>query len=171
LSKGLVQRGHYYAIVDESTPSSLTKRHPLIIPAPPTTTVQVCRARKICRHNWTGRKIEATDHKNVRKSRLQLADGASSSGDYIVDENSAHRLTTKADHIEKLLGHRQTSPTPKKLDLKHYVENGHQGQTRSTSVMSITWSGRRGHQSSIPSRRLMPARWLTASTIHRAKEA
>ena len=124
--KDCVQRGHYYAIVDEVDSILIDEaRTPLIISGPTDqTTDKYARARKIMPQLALGEEIEATDHKRQEELGLQLAEGQKFlTGDYIVDEKQRTIGVTDEGWItiEKLLGIDNIADA-ENWDLKHYVE-------------------------------------------------
>src|ERR1700691_1473645 len=87
--KDCVQRGHYYAIVDEVDSILIDEaRTPLIISGPTDqTTDKYARVRKIIPDLELGEELEWTDHRRQNELGIQLAEGQKYfSGDYIVDE-------------------------------------------------------------------------------------
>ena len=124
--KDCVQRGHYYAIVDEVDSILIDEaRTPLIISGPTDqTTDKYARARKIIPELELGEEVEALDHKRQDELGIQLGEGEKYfSGDYVVDEK--HRTIGVTDQgwetIEKLLGIGNIADA-ENWDLKHYVE-------------------------------------------------
>jgi preprotein translocase subunit SecA len=124
--KDCVQRGHYYAIVDEVDSILIDEaRTPLIISGPTEqTTDKYARARKIIPELELGEEVEALDHKRQEELGIQLGEGEKFfSGDYVVDEK--HRTIGVTDQgwetIEKLLGIGNIADA-ENWDLKHYVE-------------------------------------------------
>ena len=116
--KDCVQRGHYYAIVDEVDSILIDEaRTPLIISGPTDqTTDKYARARKIIpacwRRTWQRGRVE------------QLAEGQKTfSGDYVVDEKQRTIGVTDEGWvtIEKLLGIDNIADA-ENWELKHYVE-------------------------------------------------
>jgi preprotein translocase subunit SecA len=112
--KDCVQRGHYYAIVDEVDSILIDEaRTPLIISGPTDqTTDKYARVRKIIPELELGEEIEDLEHKTF-------------TGDYVVDEK--HRTIGVTDEgwvtIEKHLGIDNIADA-ENWDLKHYVETG-----------------------------------------------
>jgi preprotein translocase subunit SecA len=110
--KDCVQRGHYYAIVDEVDSILIDEaRTPLIISGPTDqTTDKYARARKIVPALEKGEEIESLEGKTF-------------SGDYVVDEK--HRTIGVTDEgwvtIEKALGIDNIADA-ENWELKHYVE-------------------------------------------------
>jgi preprotein translocase subunit SecA len=87
--KDCVQRGHYYAIVDEVDSILIDEaRTPLIISGPTEqTTDKYQRVRKIIPDLELGEEIEWSDSKRQAELDLQLREGEKYlTGDYIVDE-------------------------------------------------------------------------------------
>ena len=124
--KDCVQRGHYYAIVDEVDSILIDEaRTPLIISGPTDqTTDKYARARKIIPELVLGEEIEASDTRRVAELDLQLAEGQKYlTGDYIVDEKQRTIGVTDEGWvtIEKLLGIDNIADA-ENWDLKHYVE-------------------------------------------------
>jgi preprotein translocase subunit SecA len=121
-----VQRGHYYAIVDEVDSILIDEaRTPLIISGPTDqTTDKYGRARKIIPDLELGEEIESIDHKRQAELGLQLAEGEKYlTGDYIVDEKQRTIGVTDRgwETIEKLLGIGNIADA-ENWELKHYVE-------------------------------------------------
>jgi preprotein translocase subunit SecA len=121
-----VQRGHYYAIVDEVDSILIDEaRTPLIISGPTDqTTDKYARVRKIIPELVLGEEIESTDHKRQAELGIQLGEGEKFlSGDYIVDEKQRTIGVTDDgwDTIEKLLGIGNIADA-ENWELKHYVE-------------------------------------------------
>jgi preprotein translocase subunit SecA len=124
--KDCVQRGHYYAIVDEVDSILIDEaRTPLIISGPTDqTTDKYGRARKIIPQLEMGEEIEAIDHKRQAELGIQLAEGEKYlTGDYIVDEKQRTIGVTDEGWItiEKLLGIGNIADA-ENWELKHYVE-------------------------------------------------
>ncbi|HUN85734.1 MAG TPA: preprotein translocase subunit SecA [Terracidiphilus sp.] len=124
--KDCVQRGHYYAIVDEVDSILIDEaRTPLIISGPTDqTTDKYARVRKIIPQLELGEEVESLDHKRQAELGIQLNEGERyQSGDYVVDEK--HKTIGVTDSgwetIEKLLGIGNIADT-ENWDLKHYVE-------------------------------------------------
>jgi preprotein translocase subunit SecA len=121
-----VQRGHYYAIVDEVDSILIDEaRTPLIISGPTDqTTDKYARARKIIPTLELGEEIEYIDHKRQAELGIQLAEGQKFfSGDYIVDEKQRTIGVTDDGWItiEKALGIDNIADA-ENWELKHYVE-------------------------------------------------
>ena len=112
--KDCVQRGHYYAIVDEVDSILIDEaRTPLIISGPTDqTTDKYARVRKIIPDLELGEETEDLEHKTF-------------TGDYVVDEK--HRTIGVTDEgwvtIEKALGIDNIADA-ENWDLKHFVETG-----------------------------------------------
>jgi preprotein translocase subunit SecA len=110
--KDCVQRGHYYAIVDEVDSILIDEaRTPLIISGPTDqTTDKYARARKIVPELVLGEEVEEGETKYL-------------TGDYIVDEKQRTIGVTDEGWvtIEKLLGIDNIADA-ENWDLKHYVE-------------------------------------------------
>ena len=125
--KDCVQRGHYYAIVDEVDSILIDEaRTPLIISGPTDqTTDKYARARKIVPSLVLGEEIDAaTDSKRAAELNLQLREGEKYlTGDYIVDEKQRTIGVTDEGWvtIEKALGIDNIADA-ENWDLKHYVE-------------------------------------------------
>src|SRR5579859_2969258 len=126
--KDCVQRGHYYAIVDEVDSILIDEaRTPLIISGPTDqTTDKYMKVRQIIPKLVLGEEVEYHDHKRQQELGIQLAEGEKYfSGDYIVDEK--HKTIGVTDEgwitIEKALGIDNIADT-ENWDLKHYVETG-----------------------------------------------
>jgi preprotein translocase subunit SecA len=124
--KDCVQRGHYYAIVDEVDSILIDEaRTPLIISGPTDqTTDKYARVRVIIPKLELGEEVEFLDHKRQQELGIQLAEGEKFfSGDYVVDEK--HKTIGVTDQgwetIEKLLGIGNIADA-ENWDLKHYVE-------------------------------------------------
>ncbi len=125
--KDCVQRGHYYAIVDEVDSILIDEaRTPLIISGPTDqTSDQYMRVRKIMPMLKRGEEVEWNDRKRQQELGISLAEGEKYfSGDYVVDEK--HRSIGVTDEgwltIEKLLGIDNIADA-ESWELKHYVEN------------------------------------------------
>ena len=112
--KDCVQRGHYYAIVDEVDSILIDEaRTPLIISGPTDqTTDKYARVRKIIPDLVLGEEIEEGETKYL-------------TGDYIVDEKQRTIGVTDEgwETIEKLLGIGNIADA-ENWELKHYVETG-----------------------------------------------
>ena len=126
--KDCVQRGHYYAIVDEVDSILIDEaRTPLIISGPTDqTTDKYARVRLIIPKLELGEEVEYLDHKRQAELGIQLAEGEKFfSGDYVVDEK--HKTIGVTDEgwitIEKALGIDNIADA-ENWDLKHYVETG-----------------------------------------------
>jgi preprotein translocase subunit SecA len=124
--KDCVQRGHYYAIVDEVDSILIDEaRTPLIISGPTDqTTDKYARVRKIIPELVLGEEIESTDHQRQQELGIQLSEGEKYlSGDYIVDEKQRTIGVTDEgwETIEKLLGIGNIADA-ENWELKHYVE-------------------------------------------------
>ena len=124
--KDCVQRGHYYAIVDEVDSILIDEaRTPLIISGPTDqTTDKYQRARKIIPQLALGEEIEFSDHKRQAELGIQLGEGQKYlTGDYIVDEKQ-HTIGVTDEGwitIEKMLGIGNIADA-ENWELKHYVE-------------------------------------------------
>ncbi len=126
--KDCVQRGHYYAIVDEVDSILIDEaRTPLIISGPTDqTTDKYERVRKIIPQLEKGEEIEWTDHQRQEELGIRLAEGEKYlTGDYIVDEKQRSIGVTDNgwETIEKLLGIGNIADA-ENWELKHYVETG-----------------------------------------------
>jgi preprotein translocase subunit SecA len=124
--KDCVQRGHYYAIVDEVDSILIDEaRTPLIISGPTDqTTDKYARARKIVPSLVKGEEIDSMDHKRQEELGLQLAEGQKFlTGDYIVDEKQRTIGVTDDGwvSIEKLLGIGNIADA-ENWEMKHYIE-------------------------------------------------
>ncbi len=124
--KDCVQRGHYYAIVDEVDSILIDEaRTPLIISGPTDqTTDKYARVKKIIPELKLGEEIEASDTKRVAELGLNLREGEKYlTGDYIVDEKQRTIGVTDEGWvtIEKLLGIGNIADA-ENWELKHYVE-------------------------------------------------
>ena len=124
--KDCVQRGHYYAIVDEVDSILIDEaRTPLIISGPTDeTTDKYARAVKIIPQLEKGEEIEASDTKRQMELGIQLREGEKFlSGDYIVDEKQRTIGVTDEGWvtIENLLGIGNIADA-ENWELKHYVE-------------------------------------------------
>jgi preprotein translocase subunit SecA len=121
-----VQRGHYYAIVDEVDSILIDEaRTPLIISGPTDqTTDKYERVRKIIPQLELGEEIEYSDTRRQEELGLRLAEGQKHlTGDYIVDEKQRTIGVTDLgwETIEKLLGIGNIADA-ENWELKHYVE-------------------------------------------------
>jgi preprotein translocase subunit SecA len=124
--KDCVQRGHYYAIVDEVDSILIDEaRTPLIISGPTDqTTDKYARARKIVPSLAKGEEVDSMDHKRQEELGIQLAEGQKHlTGDYIVDEKQRTIGVTDDGWvtIEKLLGIGNIADA-ENWEMKHYVE-------------------------------------------------
>ena len=124
--KDCVQRGHYYAIVDEVDSILIDEaRTPLIISGPTDqTTDKYQRVRKIIPQLVHGEEVEYTDHKRQAELGIQLREGEKYfSGDYVVDEKQRTIGVTDEGWvtIEKLLGIDNIADA-ENWELKHYIE-------------------------------------------------
>ncbi|HET7103111.1 MAG TPA: preprotein translocase subunit SecA [Terracidiphilus sp.] len=126
--KDCVQRGHYFAIVDEVDSILIDEaRTPLIISGPTDqTTDKYSRVRKIIPQLELGEEVDAFDHKRQAELGISLGEGQKYfSGDYVVDEK--HKTIGVTDQgwetIEKLLGIGNIADA-ENWELKHYVETG-----------------------------------------------
>jgi preprotein translocase subunit SecA len=126
--KDCVQRGHYYAIVDEVDSILIDEaRTPLIISGPTEqTTDKYQRVRKIIPDLELGEEVEWSDTKRQAELGLQLRESEKYlTGDYIVDEKQRTIGVTDRgwETIEKLLGIGNIADA-ENWELKHYVETG-----------------------------------------------
>jgi preprotein translocase subunit SecA len=124
--KDCVQRGHYYAIVDEVDSILIDEaRTPLIISGPTDqTTDKYARARKIIPDLEMGEEVEWSDTFRQKELGIQLAEGEKyMSGDYFVDEKQRTIGVTDSgwETIEKALGIGNIADA-ENWELKHYVE-------------------------------------------------
>ncbi len=124
--KDCVQRGHYYAIVDEVDSILIDEaRTPLIISGPTDqTTDKYERVRKIIPQLEMGEEVDWSDSKRQQELGIRLSEGEKYlSGDYVVDEKQRTiGVTDKGwESIEKLLGIGNIAD-PENWELKHYVE-------------------------------------------------
>ena len=116
--KDCVQRGHYYAIVDEVDSILIDEaRTPLIISGPTDqTTDKYARARKIIPKLELGEEVESLDHKRQEELGIQLGEGEKYfTGDYVVDEKQRTIGVTDEgwDHHRESCSASATSPTPR----------------------------------------------------------
>ncbi len=124
--KDCVQRGHYYAIVDEVDSILIDEaRTPLIISGPTDqTTDKYERVRRIIPALQLGEEIEWTDTRRQEEFGIQLSEGQKHlTGDYVVDEKQRSIGVTDEGWvtIEKALGIGNIADA-ENWDLKHYVE-------------------------------------------------
>ncbi len=124
--KDCVQRGHYYAIVDEVDSILIDEaRTPLIISGPTDqTTDKYARVRAIIPQLEQGEEVEWSDRDRQEELGIRLGEGEKyMSGDYIVDEKSRQIGVTDEgwETIEKLLGIGNIADA-ENWELKHYVE-------------------------------------------------
>ena len=146
--KDCVQRGHYYAIVDEVDSILIDEaRTPLIISGPTDqTTDKYARVRKIIPALEKGEEIEASDTRRVAELGLQLREGEKFlTGDYIVDEKQRTIGVTDEGWvtIEKVAGHRQHCRRGK-LGTEALRRDGHQGPRALQARRGLRGQGRRG---------------------------
>ena len=147
--KDCVQRGHYYAIVDEVDSILIDEaRTPLIISGPTDqTTDKYARARKIVPKLVKGEEIEASDHKRQEELGMQLAEGQKYlTGDYIVDEKQRTIGVTDDGWvtIEKLLGIGNIADA-ENWEMKHYVETAIKAARALQARRGVRGQGRRSH--------------------------
>ncbi len=126
--KDCVQRGHYYAIVDEVDSILIDEaRTPLIISGPTDqTTDKYARVRRIIPQLEMGEEVEWTDTRRQEELGIRLAENEKyMSGDYFVDEKQRTIGVTDSgwETIEKALGIGNIADA-ENWDLKHYVETG-----------------------------------------------
>jgi preprotein translocase subunit SecA len=126
--KDCVQRGHYYAIVDEVDSILIDEaRTPLIISGPTDqTTDKYARVRKIIPQLEQGEEVEWTDTRRQEALGIRLAEGEKYlTGDYFVDEKQRTIGVTDEgwETIEKALGIGNIADA-ENWELKHYVETG-----------------------------------------------
>lgn len=126
--KDCVQRGQYFAIVDEVDSILIDEaRTPLIISGPTDqTTDSYERVTKIIPQLVKGEEVEWSDTHRQQELGIQLAEGERYfSGDYFVDEKQRTIGVTDSgwETIEKLLGIDNIADA-ENWDLKHYVETG-----------------------------------------------
>jgi preprotein translocase subunit SecA len=124
--KDCVQRGHYYAIVDEVDSILIDEaRTPLIISGPTDqTTDKYARARRIIPQLEMGEEVEWSDTQRQEELGIRLAEGEKYfSGDYFVDEKQRTIGVTDSgwETIEKALGIGNIADA-ENWELKHYVE-------------------------------------------------
>ena len=124
--KDCVQRGHYYAIVDEVDSILIDEaRTPLIISGPTDqTTDKYERVRHIIPALELGEEVEWTDTKRQDELGIRLGEGQKHlTGDYIVDEKQKSIGVTDEGWvtIEKALGIGNIADA-ENWELKHYVE-------------------------------------------------
>jgi preprotein translocase subunit SecA len=124
--KDCVQRGHYYAIVDEVDSILIDEaRTPLIISGPTDqTTDKYQRVRHIIPKLELGEEIEFHDTKRQAELGIRLGEGEKHlTGDYIVDEKQRTIGVTDSgwETIEKALGIGNIADA-ENWELKHYVE-------------------------------------------------
>ena len=124
--KDCVQRGHYYAIVNEVDSILIDEaRTPLIISGPTDqTTDKYERVRHIIPALELGEEIEWTDTKRQDELGIRLGEGQKHlTGDYIVDEKQKSIGVTDEGWvtIEKALGIGNIADA-ENWELKHYVE-------------------------------------------------
>jgi len=124
--KDCVQRGHYYAIVDEVDSILIDEaRTPLIISGPTDqTTDKYQRVRQFIPRLEKGEEVEWHDTRRQQELGIRLAEGEKYlSGDYIVDEKQRTIGVTDQgwETIEKALGIGNIADA-ENWDLKHYVE-------------------------------------------------
>src|ERR1700722_19023638 len=124
--KDCVQRGHFFAIVDEVDSILIDEaRTPLIISGPTDqTTDKYARAVKIIPQLELGEEVEYSDHRRQDELGIRLSEGEKFfSGDYIVDEKQRTIGVTDSgwETIEKALGIGNIADA-ENWELKHYVE-------------------------------------------------
>ncbi len=126
--KDCVQRGHYYAIVDEVDSILIDEaRTPLIISGPTDqTTDKYARVRRFIPQLEKGEEVEWSDTHRQAELGIRLAEGEKYfSGDYFVDEKQRTIGVTDTgwETIEKALGIGNIADA-ENWELKHYVETG-----------------------------------------------
>ncbi len=126
--KDCVQRGHYYAIVDEVDSILIDEaRTPLIISGPTEqTTDKYARVRRIIPQLEMGEEVEWSDTLRQQQLGIRLGEGEKfMSGDYFVDEKQRTIGVTDSgwETIEKALGIGNIADA-ENWELKHYVETG-----------------------------------------------
>ncbi len=165
--KDCVQRGHYYAIVDEVDSILIDEaRTPLIISGPTDqTTDKYARVRKIIPQLEMGEEVEWTDTRRQEELGIRLAENEKyMSGDYFVDEKQRTIGVTDQgwETIEKALGIGNIADA-ENWDLKHYVETGDQGARALQARCGLRGEGRRGdhrrHVYRAPDARAALERW------------
>ena len=124
--KDCVQRGHYYAIVDEVDSILIDEaRTPLIISGPTDqTTDKYARVRHIIPQLEMGEEVEWSDSQRQEELGIRLSEGEKYfSGDYFVDEKQRTIGVTDSgwETIEKALGIGNIADA-ENWELKHYVE-------------------------------------------------
>ena len=124
--KDCVQRGHYYAIVDEVDSILIDEaRTPLIISGPTDqTTDKYARVRRIIPQLELGEEVEWSDTRRQEQLGIRLGENEKYlSGDYIVDEKQRTIGVTDEGWvtIEKVLGIGNIADA-ENWELKHYVE-------------------------------------------------
>ncbi len=124
--KDCVQRGHYYAIVDEVDSILIDEaRTPLIISGPTDqTTDKYARVRRIIPQLEMGEEVEWSDTRRQEQLGIRLGENEKYlSGDYIVDEKQRTIGVTDDgwETIEKVLGIGNIADA-ENWELKHYVE-------------------------------------------------
>src|SRR5208282_2109301 len=124
--KDCVQRGHYYAIVDEVDSILIDEaRTPLIISGPTDqTTDKYARVRRFIPQLEKGEEVEWSDTQRQQELGIRLNEGQKFlSGDYIVDEKTRQIGVTDSggETIEKARGIGNIADA-ENWDLKHYVE-------------------------------------------------
>ena len=124
--KDCVQRGHYYAIVDEVDSILIDEaRTPLIISGPTEqTTDKYARVRRIIPQLEMGEEVEWSDTLRQEQLGIRLGEGEKyMSGDYFVDEKQRTIGVTDSgwETIEKALGIGNIAGA-ENWELKHYVE-------------------------------------------------
>ncbi|HVN92629.1 MAG TPA: preprotein translocase subunit SecA [Terracidiphilus sp.] len=124
--KDCVQRGHFYAIVDEVDSILIDEaRTPLIISGPTDqTTDKYARVRHIIPQLEMGEEVEWSDTQRQEELGIRLAEGEKYfSGDYFVDEKQRTIGVTDTgwETIEKALGIGNIADA-ENWELKHYVE-------------------------------------------------
>ncbi len=173
-----VQRGHFYAIVDEVDSILIDEaRTPLIISGPTEqTTDKYIKVRQIIPKLVKGEEVEWSDTRRQQELGIQLREGEKYfSGDYVVDEK--HRTIGVTDEgwftIEKLLGIGNIADA-ENWELKHYVETAIKAEALyKRDVDYVVKDGNEGKEVIIVDTftgRLMPGRrW--SDGLHQSVEA
>ena len=147
--KDCVQRGHYYAIVDEVDSILIDEaRTPLIISGPTDqTTDKYARVRHIIPQLEMGEEVEWSDTQRQQELGIRLAEGEKyMSGDYFVDEKSRHdrRDRLRMGDDRKGAGHRQHRRRGE-LGTEALRGDGDQGARALQARRGLRGEGRRSH--------------------------
>ena len=141
--KDCVQRGHYYAIVDEVDSILIDEaRTPLIISGPTEqTTDKYARARAIIPKLVKGEEVEWSDHKRQQELGIQLNEGRSFSAATTSSMRSSARSASpmKAGRRSRICSGSATSPT-RRTGNSSTTSKRPSRPTRSTSATWSTWS-------------------------------